>query len=394
MGWRPRAQAAWPAVLVGIGFVAAEAIVLRAPVGDDEGVYWQSLRALARGEPLFSSVFASQPPGFYYAFLPFYGFAHSLTGLRVGVLLFGLVGLAATYVAGRLLAGEMAGLVALVLAATSPVYLHQSAVLQADGPAVALSTVAVALALAAVRADGRIRDLLAAGAGLTLALAVGIKLLGGVTALPIALVLLAATGGRGRVAAAAIVGGLLGSIVILLPALASPGAACDQLVLMHLRAGQAEKGGLGVNLGFLLAQRELPLEVLAALGVLVALLRRDRTIVMPLAWVLASVVAVLLYHPLFPHHLVMLSPALAITAAVGPGDLGELGRAALVAAAALVLVSAATGAAVAVGEAEVALRPDPHDAEMVAVVRAASRPGDFWISDNAYAGAAGGRRMA
>src|ERR1700730_8400018 len=387
MGWRPRA-AAWAAVPVGIGFVAAEAIVLTAPVGDDEGVYWQSLRALARGEPLFSSVFASQPPGFYYAFLPFYGFAHSLTGLRVGVLLFGLVGLAATYVAGRLLAGEMAGLVALVLAATSPVYLHQSAVLQADGPAVALSTVAVALALAAVRADGRIRDLLAAGAGLTLALAVGIKLLGGVTALPIALVLLAATGGRGRVAAAAIVGGLLGSIVILLPALASPGAACDQLVLMHLRAGQAEKGGLGVNLGFLLAQRELPLEVLAALGVLVALLRRDRTIVMPLAWVLASVVAVLLYHPLFPHHLVMLSPALAITAAVGLGNLGELGRAALVAAAALVLVSAATGAAVAVGEAKVALRPDPHDAEMVAVVRAASRPGDFWISDNAYAVAA------
>src|SRR3984893_19477020 len=108
MGWRPRA-AAWAAVPVGIGFVGAEAIVLRARVGDDEGVYWQSLRALARGEPLFSSVFASQPPGFYYAFLPFYGFAHSLTGLRVGVLLFGLVGLAATYVGARLLAGDVGG---------------------------------------------------------------------------------------------------------------------------------------------------------------------------------------------------------------------------------------------------------------------------------------------
>src|ERR1700738_4761158 len=109
MGWRPRVAATWAAILVGIGFVAAEAIVLRAPVGDDEGVYWQSLRALARGEPLFSSVFASQPPGFYYAFLPFYGFAHSLTGLRVGVLLFGLVGLAATYVVSRLLGGGLAG---------------------------------------------------------------------------------------------------------------------------------------------------------------------------------------------------------------------------------------------------------------------------------------------
>src|ERR1700730_19438245 len=108
MGWRPRA-AAWAAVPVGIGFVAAEAIVLTAPVGDDEGFYWQSLRALARGEPLFSSTFASQPPGFYYAFLPFYGFAHSLTGLRVGVLLFGLAGLVATYVGARLLAGDVGG---------------------------------------------------------------------------------------------------------------------------------------------------------------------------------------------------------------------------------------------------------------------------------------------
>ncbi|HVS06953.1 MAG TPA: glycosyltransferase family 39 protein [Candidatus Dormibacteraeota bacterium] len=393
MGWRPRASAAWAAVLVGIGFVAAEAILLRASLGDDEGSYWQSLRALARGEPLFSSVFASQPPGFYYAFLPFYRFAHSLTGLRVGVLLFGLVGLAATYVVSRLLAGDLAGLLALVLAATSPVYLHQSVVLQADGPAVALSTVAIALALAAVRADGRVRELLAAGAGLTLALAVGIKLLGAVSLVPIALVLLGATRGRGRLVAAAIAGGLLGSFVILLPALASLGAAVDQLVLMHLRAGAAEKGGLDGNLGFLLVQRELPLEVLAALGALVALLRRDRTIVMPLAWVLASVLAVLLYQPLFPHHLVMLSPALAMTAAVGLGNLGELGRGALVAAAALVLVTAATGAAVAVSEARVALRPDLHDAEMVAAIRAASGPGDFWISDNAYAVAAADRDM-
>src|ERR1700674_1060920 len=391
MGWRPRASAAWAAVLVGIGFVAAEAILLRAPVGDDEGVYWQSLRALARGEPLFSSTFASQPPGFYYAFLPFYQFAHSLMGLRVGVLLFGLAGLVATYVGARLLAGDLAGLLALLLAATSAVYVHQSAVLQADGPAVALSTVAVALALAAVRTDGRMRELLAASAGLTLALAVGIKLLGAISVVPIALVLLGATRGRGRLVAAAIAGGLLGSFVILLPALAAPGAVFDQLVLVHLRAGVAEKGDLGGNLRTLLLQREVPLEVLAALGALVAGLRRNRTIVIPLAWVLASVLAVLFYHPLFAHHLVMLSPALAMTAAVGVRNLGELGRAALVAAGALVLATAATGAVVAVGEARMALRPDPHDAELTAAVRVASRPADFWISDNAYAVAAADR---
>ena len=153
---------AWAAVVVGIGFAAIEAIVLNVRIRDyDEGVYWQSIRALARGEPLFSSVFASQPPAFYYALLPFDVAGHAPASLRLGVLILGLVGLAATYVVGRLLAGPIAGLVAVLLAATSPLYLHQSAVVQADGPAVAVSTVSVAFALLAVRADGRKRDLLA-----------------------------------------------------------------------------------------------------------------------------------------------------------------------------------------------------------------------------------------
>src|SRR5437879_1227615 len=140
---------AWAAVAVALGFLATEAIVLNARIRDyDEGVYWQSFRALARGEPLFRSIFAPTPPAFYFILLPFQSLAHSLASLRLGVLVFGVIGLAATYVAGRLLAGDLAGLVAMILAATSPLYINQSAILQADGPAVAVSIVAVALALA------------------------------------------------------------------------------------------------------------------------------------------------------------------------------------------------------------------------------------------------------
>ena len=73
------------AVLVGIGFVAAEAIVLGARIRDyDEGVYWQSFRALSRGETLFRSIFTPTPPAFYYTLLPFYRVAPSLTSLRLG----------------------------------------------------------------------------------------------------------------------------------------------------------------------------------------------------------------------------------------------------------------------------------------------------------------------
>lgn len=406
MGRRPRLAVVWAAAVVGIGFVAGEAIVLSAPLRDyDEGVYWQSFRALARGEPLFGSIFAPTPPAFYSALLPFYWLAHSLTGLRIGVLVFGVIGLAATYVAGRLLAGEVAGLVAMALAATSPLYLQQSAILQADGPAVAMSVVAVALALLAVRHDGRKRDALAAAAGLALAVSVGIKLLGALTAVPTVILLLRAPRGRSRLLAFTIIGGLLGSVALLLPALGSPTAAFDDLVLSHLRAGQAAAGGPSTNLRLLLLNRELPLEALAAVGAFIAVLRRSRAVIPLLAWAGVSLAAVILYKPLFPHHLVMLTPPLALLAAVriAPGphpalpqrgrelgasrsgrEMGEWGRLLL---AGLVMVA---GIYIGVKDIRLALVPDPHGAETAAIA-AASLPGEFWISDDPYAVAAADR---
>jgi 4-amino-4-deoxy-L-arabinose transferase-like glycosyltransferase len=383
---------AWVAVVVGLGFIVTEAIVLNARIRDyDEGVYWQSVRALARGETMFQSVFASQPPIFYEALLPFYWVGHSLTSLRLTVLTLGIIGLGATYAVGRLLAGHMAGLVTVVLAATSPLYLHQSAIVQADGPAVAISMVAVALALGAVRADGRLRDGLAIAAGLQLSLSIGTKLLGVVALIPIALVVRGAPRGRGQLAMSAIAGGVLGLVLVLLPAVASPRAAFDQLVLSHLRAGASTQGDLGGNLKILLLHREVPLEALAAVGGMLAVWRRDRAIIMPLAWTAASVLAVLFYHPLFAHHLVMLSLALALVAAVGLRNLPLLGIRGSVLAAGLVVVTASAGAYVAFRDVQLALTPDLHDAEMTAAVQAASRTGEFWISDNPFAVAAADR---
>src|SRR5207248_469372 len=76
----------WSALAVGIAFLLSEAIMLDARIRDyDEGVYWATFRALARGEPMFSTVFATSPPGFFYALLPFYLVVHSLASLRAGV---------------------------------------------------------------------------------------------------------------------------------------------------------------------------------------------------------------------------------------------------------------------------------------------------------------------
>lgn len=382
----------WAAVATGVGFLITESIVLNARIRDyDEGVYWQSVRAMARGEPLFRSVFASQPPVFYEALLPFYWVGRSLISLRIAVLVLGIVGLAATYAVGRLVAGPVAGLVAVVLAATSPLYVHQSATVQADGPAVAISMVAVALALSAVRAEGRSSDALAVASGLALALSAGTKLLGVVTLVPIALVFLGAPRGRGRLLVGAFAGGILGMLFVLLPALPSPRAAFDQLVLSHVRAGESTQGDLGANLKILLLHREVPLETLAALAVGLAAWRGDRAIVMPLAWTAASVLAVLFYHPLFAHHLVMLSLAFALVAAVGLRNLSGLGRRGTIVAAGLVVATGSAGAYVAFRDVQLALTPDLHDAEMAAAVQSTSRSGEFWISDNPFAVAAADR---
>jgi 4-amino-4-deoxy-L-arabinose transferase-like glycosyltransferase len=409
MGWRRLTP--WLAVGVGIAFVAAEVFLLDVRIRDfDEGVYWQSIRALARGEPLFRSVFASQPPAFYYALLPFYAVAHSLASLRLAVLILGLVGLAATYLAGRLLAGPVAGLIAVVLGATSSLYFHESAIVQADGPSVAMSMVAVALALLATRTSARRGEILAALAGASLALAIGIKFLGAVTVVPIAIVLLSAPRPRRHRVVWTFGGVILGTIIVALPALLAPRVAFDDLVLTHLLAGSYSNQGLTDNAKLIFLHREIPLEALAFVGVLFALVRHDRAIVMPLVWVALSIAAILFYHPLFVHHVVMLSLALALTAGVGlashlrpsprpsPGT-GEgllprgIHSVAAAVTAALVIAAAGAGVYVEAGDVHLARVPDLHDSEMAAAVRAVSRPDEFWISDNPFAVAAANRNI-
>src|SRR5438132_13857831 len=307
------------ATLIGVAiFLGLALLTLGAGLRDwDEGVYWQSLRALTRGETLFSSVFAAQPQGFYFALLPFYAAAHSIESLRIAVLLMTSAGLVAIYFAGRSLAGQEAGLVATLLLATSPLFVLQSTVAQADAPAVGLAVVAVALALASSNPrpslGGRWHLAFAAASGLTLALATGVKLFSALALIPILIILIRAR--PRRVTWLAFCGGLLvGGILIALPAIAAPAAAWRELTF---HGASTSFRFSTANLGLLLRPRELPLEALAAAGAVVAIIQRDRRILAPLAWAVVSVGAILFYQPLFSHHLVLVPPSLALTAAVG-----------------------------------------------------------------------------
>ena len=84
----------------------------------DEGVYWQSLRALADGHALFNSVFSSQPPFFLLSLYPLYVlFGQTLAAARLAIVIFSLAGIVAIYFAGAAIGGRWAGLAASLLLA-------------------------------------------------------------------------------------------------------------------------------------------------------------------------------------------------------------------------------------------------------------------------------------
>ena len=372
------------AIAAVIAFLVLEVISLRAGFRDyDEGVYWQSLRALARGQPLFSSVFASEPPAFYYTLLPFYLLGHSIAAIRLGVLLFGAIGVVAAYLAGRWLAGNQAGLAAMAIVATAPFYLDQVTVLQSDGPAIALALLAVALTLWAARQTGRGALALAAASGFMLAVGVGTKFSAVLAAVPIGIVLL----GSRRVSAgiALVCGGLVGAALVLVPVEGAWPASYQQLVQSHLIAGRTLDRSLGFNLPDLVIPREIPLEALAAAATVLAIARRDWRIVAPLAWGAITVVAILLYQPLFLHHLVQLVPPLALIVGIGVANVWSSRPPLLVAAAAAVLLVSAYGISAGIRRTAGALAAGAHEAQLAAALRESSKPGDFVISDNQFA---------
>jgi 4-amino-4-deoxy-L-arabinose transferase-like glycosyltransferase len=372
------------APLLGLAAVLAVALVLRAPllgggqVDYDEGVYWQSLRAMAAGSPLFTAVYSSQPPAFLLLLLPAHlALGGGILADRLTVLVVSLAGVAAAGRTAWLLAGPWAGVLAAAVLAADPLFFRQSVTLQADGPAVALALVGVTAA-----AEARFRESRAAAvlAGAAVAVAMLTKLLA-VAALPAAAVLLLA-GRPPRVAAAAwaALGGLLAGAAVLLPFAAAWPDLWLQSVGLHLGARSLPFGGL--DAGTLL--RGLPVAVLGVAGGLVAVRRAPLLAAAGGAWAAAGAILLAAQHPLWPHHAVVLVPPLALLA----GGLACLpARRELLAAGAVALLATSAASAAYVRM----LQQPPGPA--VAALRANTAPGDLVLTDDQYTAALADRRV-
>jgi 4-amino-4-deoxy-L-arabinose transferase-like glycosyltransferase len=296
----------------------------------DEGVYWQSLRAMAQGRPLYSSVFGSQPPGFLLGVYP--GsvlLGQSIVAGRVTIALYAFVGILATYIIGRALGGRWVGVLAAGLLALDPRYLQEATTLQAEIPSLALSLVGVALVAgvltAALSRSGRL--LLIGAAGVALGVAIMMKLLALAALIPAVLLLaepLVAelrerrTSRRTILNRAREIGLLLGGlllacVVVLAPFLPQWGALYEQVIGFHLVARGTSGSGPLANLLF------LPdiTWIIAALGLVVTLRRRMWVALSLLTWLLASVLVLVAQRPLFDPHALILAPPLALLAALG-----------------------------------------------------------------------------
>ncbi len=159
----------------------------------DEGVYWQSLRAMGEGHALYGDIFYSQPPLFLLSTYPIYAlFGASLWSARLGIAVVSLFGLAGALLLGKALGGRLGALAALLLAVVDPLFLAQSQTIQAEASSVAFSFLAMGLALYWWKyPTGRRGLLLAVLTGVTVALSIMCKLLGVALLVPVVLLMLA-----------------------------------------------------------------------------------------------------------------------------------------------------------------------------------------------------------
>ena len=345
--------------------LVAGALVLRIPallatrhLSFDDGVYGASALAMRDGALPFRDVFSSQGP----LFLPLVWLAdlaglRTLNAPRLLALAAGAVLVAAVWTAARGAGcGPPAAGTGAVMVATSGSVLWVTGPLTSDGPALALATVAVTLALAWRRAPAFRTALLC---GVAMGAALSVKSLLVPAAVPIGLVLLR----RPRHLAAAISAAVALALTTALPwGLAD---VWDQSVTYHLEAaGDRTPGANAAKVASTLLDRDLPVvlalitaallafgswlhrrQATAALNVFGARFHQRRTPepgtgTLVAWWLVATAAMLLLEHPLWRNHVAHLVPAAALLAALAVERAGPFpGRRAFLAAGAVLAVA-------------------------------------------------------
>lgn len=298
----------------------------------DEGVYWQSLRAMSAGHPLYQEIFYSQPPFFLLSVYPFFAlFGSTLWSARFGIAMISLVGLVGAFLLGKALGRRSGAVAALLLLVVDPFYLAQSQIIQAEASSVAFTLLAVGLAyLWWQHPEGKWGLCYAALTGITLSLSIMSKLLTVSTLVPVGLLMLARLWqiwrkqpGTSRRSLLSIAPGIIAflaiTFLVLLPFLSTYSNLIRDTITFHTDAGSRFVSTVDSKL---LKMQHLLTSVLALAalwGAAAALFRQDWRIIPLIAWFFAVLVQLLQLSPLFHHHLISLIPPLIAIAVMGIG---------------------------------------------------------------------------
>ena len=307
--------------------------------GYDEGVYWQSLRAMGSGYHLYQNIFYSQPPFFLLSIFPTYMlFGQTLWAARLGIALVSLLGFVGAFLLGTALSGRIGGLAALLLLLIDPLYLQQSQTLQAEAPFVAFALLAVGAAYLWWKyPDGLLGICYAALAGTALSLSILCKLFGVATLVPVGLLFLAHIWRIIRqepktrlIASRSLLVGtaffLLVSAALILPFVSSLHQMILGVITFHTAAGITYQSTQAGNFPQLEHELTSLLALAALYGTIVALLRRDWRVLPLLGWFVATAFLLWQQVPLFTHHLVALTPPLIALTVMGIRPIRRQGR--------------------------------------------------------------------
>jgi len=284
----------------------------------DEWRYTACSRLVGHGYQLFNQVFSAQPPLLFLSLAGGMRIAgDSITGARFAEVTFGLVTLISAAVLAWVLGGRWTAAVTAVLLAVSPGFLVYAHTVEAEGPMMALATLSLALA-ALTRTRGAY---VAAPAGLALAAAVLMKLFAVEAVLPASWLIVTGSSsstGRWRVLGAFFA--CAATPVALNFALVSPLHQWQQVVSLHDRAASLALPGLlpPADIVRRYVEMDIGLTALCVAGLIaLALAARWRLLVFAGLWLGGTLVMLLLFRPLFPHHAAILEAPLALTAGLG-----------------------------------------------------------------------------
>jgi 4-amino-4-deoxy-L-arabinose transferase-like glycosyltransferase len=286
----------------------------------DEGVYLVSARLLNQQYALFSEIFSSQPPLFLVGLAFFLRLFNDAAGAGyLYSLTFGLLALGGVAWLCWETIGRWSAALSVLVLAISPGFVIAAHAVEAEAPMMGLTSLSVACAARYARTRAR---LWLTAASLLIAAGTLCKLLAVSAVVPLGVaIMLAALGTEhasiwrrlcrdAALAISCIAVPILAAFVLL-----SPPQQYDQVIRFHLQSekvvGLADPSWttfstfLGWDIGLL---------GLAAAGVGAVAALRLRLTLIQFSWLLATVLSVARYYPLFIHHLTVLLPPLAAVA--------------------------------------------------------------------------------